>query len=90
MTLPSASVDEMSARVKLINTPKRTINVFRIRTPISTVFAQAGNIAIGLAGGVLALRYPTKSFISSFILSLETRTLSIIFKEFSKIIFEQC
>jgi hypothetical protein len=36
------------------------------------------------------LRYPTKSFISSFMLSLETRTLSIIFKEFSKIIFEEC
>jgi len=88
MALPSG--DEMSTIVKLINTPKRTINVFRSKTPISTVFAQAGNIAIGLAGGVLALQYPTKSFISSFILSLETRTLSIIFKEFSKIIFEQC
>jgi hypothetical protein len=36
------------------------------------------------------LRYPTKSFISSSIFSPETRTLSIIFKEFSKIIFEEC
>ncbi len=88
MELPSG--DETSAIVKLINTPKRTINVFSRRTPISTEFAQAGNIGTGMAGAVLVLRYPTKSFISSFILSLKTRTLSIIFKEFSKIIFEEC
>ncbi len=88
MELPSG--DETSAIVKLINTPKRTINVFRSRTPISTVFAQAGNIGTGRTGAVLALRYPTKSFISSSIFSPETRTLSIIFKEFSKIIFEEC
>ena len=54
MALPSG--DETSAIVKLINTPKRTINVFKSRTPISTVFAQAGNIGTGVGGAVLALR----------------------------------
>jgi len=66
MVLPSG--DETSTIVKLINTPKRTINVFSSRTPISTEFAQAGNTGTGMAGAVLALRYPTKSFISSSIL----------------------
>jgi hypothetical protein len=88
MVLPSEVGDEKSDTIKPIKTPKMTIDVFNSRTERSTVFAQAGNIAIGIAGGVLALRYPTKSFLSSSIFSLKTRTLSIIFKEFSKIIFE--
>ena len=74
MVLPSEAGVEKSDTIKPIKTPKITIEVFNSRTERSTVFAQAGNIAIGIAGGVLVLWYPTKSYISSSIFSRETKT----------------
>lgn len=83
--LPSDAGDEKSDKIKPINTPKMMIEVFNSKTERSTVFAQAGNIAIGIAGGVLVLRYPTKSFISSSIFSPETKTSPLYLKNFQKI-----